>query len=263
MPEVRVNDARIAWQAEGPTSGPVLMLSNSLGTSMNLWAPQIATLSRHFRIVRYDTRGHGRSTAPARDYSIDELGRDAIAVLDAAGVDRAHVCGISLGGLTAMWLGIHAADRVGSFVLANTSSRVGTKDMWEQRIQQVRTVGMVSIADLLMPRWFSDAFRASSLQIVADFRSMVASCDPNGYAGCCAALRDADLRPLLARITALSLVIVGRHDPSTPPADGEAIRNAIPGARLVALDSAHLSNVECAAAFSNYVLSFLQGRLDG
>lgn len=216
-------------------------------------------LTPHFRVIRYDTRGHGRSGAPPRDYSIDELGRDALAVLDAADVARAHVCGVSLGGVTGMWLGIHAPDRVGSLVLANTAARVGTRETWEQRIQHVRINGMADLADLSMPRWFSGAFRASAPDIVAAFRSTLTSCDPAGYAGCCAALRDADVRRDLARIAASTLVIVGTHDPATPPPDGEAIRDGIPGARLVALDAFHLSNVECAAAFSSHVLAFLQG----
>ncbi len=262
-PDVRRGGVRISWQAEGPGSAPAILLSNPLGTTREVWAPQIAALSQHFRVVRYDTRGHGQSDAPPRDYTLEELGQDALAVMDAAGVDRAHVCGLSLGGVTAMWLGLEAPLRVRSLVLANTGAKIGTREMWDLRIEQARTVGMGAIADVLMPRWFSDAFRLRAPDTVAGARSMVAACDPAGYAGCCAALRAADLRHEIARIDAPSLVIVGTADPSTPAADGQTIRDSIANARLVALEAAHLSNVECAAAFTNHALAFLREQTDG
>jgi 3-oxoadipate enol-lactonase len=263
MPEVRAGDATIEWQAEGPAAAPVLLLSHSIGTTSRLWDSQTHALAGDFRVVRYDTRGHGGSTAAERPFTIDDLGRDALAVLDAAGVDRAHVCGISMGGMTAMWLGVHAPQRVRSLVFANTAAKLGTEAMWTDRIAQVRAKGMAPLAEYMMTRWFSDAFRKTSPAIVAQYQSMFAACDPAGYAGCAAALRDADMRPFIARITAPSLVVVGREDPATPPRDGEAIRDAIIGARLVALEASHLSNVECAEAFTSHVLAFLRGTAHG
>jgi 3-oxoadipate enol-lactonase len=263
VPETRVGDALIAWQADGPTSAPAILLSNSLGTSRALWNPQLDALVQRFRVVRYDTRGHGGSGAPDRDYTLDELGQDALAVLDAADVGRVHVAGISLGGLTGMWLGVHAPDRVASLVLANTAAHIGTQEIWAQRIGEARGTGMSGIADLMMLRWFTDAYRRSSPDVIDEVRSMVASCNPAGYVGCCAALRDADMRPALSRITARTLVIVGEQDPSTPPEQGAAVRDAIGHATLASFDARHLTNVECAAAFTREMLSFFEGCLDG
>jgi 3-oxoadipate enol-lactonase len=263
VPETQVGDALIAWQVDGPASAPGILLSNSLGTSRELWNPQLEALAQRFRVVRYDTRGHGRSGAPDRDYSLDELGADALAVLDAAGIQRAHIAGVSLGGLTGMWLGVHAPERVASLILANTAAHIGTLELWEQRIGEARRNGMGGLAELMMPRWFTDTFRRTSPDIVDAFRSMVASCNPAGYVGCCAALRDADVRAELPRIRARTLVIVGQQDPSTPPEQGAAVREAIGHATLTSFHAAHLSNVECAAAFTSEMLSFLQGGLDG
>src|SRR5689334_10452360 len=186
VPETRVGDALIAWQADGPPSAPGILLSNSLGTSRELWEPQLDALAQRFRVVRYDTRGHGRSGAPEREYTLEELGADALAVLDAAGLERAHVAGVSLGGLTGMWLGVHAPERVASLVLANTAAHIGTLELWGQRIAEAQRNGMRGLADLMMPRWFTDSFRQASPEIVDTFRSMVASCNPAGYVGCCA-----------------------------------------------------------------------------
>jgi 3-oxoadipate enol-lactonase len=161
-----------------------------------------------------------------------------------------------------MWLGVHAPERVASLVLANTAAHIGTRELWGQRIAEAQRNGMRGLADLMMPRWFTDSFRQASPEIVDTFRSMVASCNPAGYVGCCAALRDADMRPMLPRIQARTLVIVGTQDPSTPPEQGAAVRDGIGHARLTSFNAAHLSNVECAAAFTNALLSFLGG-LDG
>jgi 3-oxoadipate enol-lactonase len=209
-------------------------------------------------VVRYDTRGHGRSGVPGGDYTLDQLGRDALSVLDAADADRAHVCGISLGGMTAMWLALHAPARVDRIVLANTGARIGTLEMWQQRIGLARTAGMAPIAEITPARWFTSAFRERYPGIAGEFAAMVAACDPNGYAGCCAAIRDADLREEIRRIAAPALVITGAEDPATPPSDGALLAARIPGARSIELAAAHLSNVEQADAFSAAVLEFLR-----
>jgi 3-oxoadipate enol-lactonase len=230
---------------------------NSLATSTDLWAAQASALAGKWRVVRYDARGHGRSDVPEGDYTLDRLGLDALVVLDAAGASRAHVCGISLGGMTAMWLGINAPDRVGRLVMANTGARIGSLDLWEQRLDDVRQKGMAAVAAGSMRRWFTADFRTRQPETVERFRGMAASCPVGGYAGCAAALRDADLRPVLARIAAPTMVIVGAHDISTTPEDGEIVRQGIPGARLLTLDSAHLSNVERAEEFTSAVAAFL------
>jgi len=257
LPEIDIGGCRLFFSVEGSASQQVLLLSNSLGTTSALWDRQAAAFATAFRVVRYDTRGHGRSSAPPGDYSLDELGRDALRILDAVGADRAHICGVSLGGMTAMWMGLHAPDRVGRLVLASTAARIGTPELWRQRIALVRGSGMASIAEAAPTRWFTTAFSRRHPDVVSTFVTTVASSSANGYAGCAAALRDADMRADIGRLTAPVLVIVGKADPATPPADGEFLRANIGGARLVALDAAHLSNVEDADAFTTAALDFL------
>lgn len=248
---------RIAYEVAGPAAAPPLVLSHSLGNNRGLWDAQIDALSRSFRVLRYDTRGHGASDAPPGDYSLERLGRDVLSLMDRAGMASAHVCGVSIGGITTLWLGIHAPDRVRRLVLANTGARLGSLAMWDERMQQVKAGGVASLADATMGRCFTAAFRAAHPEIVARIRATFVSTSATGYLGCCAALRDADLRADAARVRAPSLVITGAHDPSTPPALGERIAAAIPGATLVQLESAHLSNVECAAAFTEAIVQFL------
>jgi 3-oxoadipate enol-lactonase len=257
MPEVEVDGGRVWFSAEGAVAGPVLLLSNSLGTTSRLWDRQAAVFTRAFRVVRYDTRGHGQSSAPAGEYSLDALGRDGLAVLDAVGARRADVCGISLGGMTAMWLGLHAPARIGRLVLANTGARIGTAELWSERIAQVRTRGMAAIAELTPARWFTEDFRARQPAVVAEFEAMVAACPPHGYVGCAAALRDADLRAAIGTISAPVLVITGASDPATPPSDGAWLCARIAGARHCELAAAHLSNIEASDAFTAAVLDFL------
>ncbi len=247
----------LAYSVEGIQGLPFLLLSNSLGTTRDMWADQMPALTSAFRVIRYDTRGHGQSDAPPGEYAIDQLGRDALAVLDAAGAAHAHVCGLSLGGVTGMWLGVHAADRVDSLVLASTAARIGTVEMWNQRIRQVLDGGTASIADAVMARWFTDAYRAGSPDRVAAFRTMLASISAQGYAGCCAALRETDLREVIASIGTPTLVISAASDPATPPADGQAIQARIPGSKMVLLEASHLANVERPDAFTQAVVNFI------
>jgi 3-oxoadipate enol-lactonase len=245
------------YRIDGPDDGTPVLLMNALGTTLDLWAAQSERLQRTFRVIRCDTRGHGGSAAPAGDYTLDELGEDALRVLDVVGAETAHICGISLGGLIAMWLGIYQPSRVRSLVLADTAARVGTAERWMERIAKVRTEGMTAIADLNMPNWFTPEFREHQPEIVARFHRMVAACNPDGYAGCCAALRDADLRPIIRGVRAPALVIAGDQDPSTTIADAEFIHQEIPGASMVTFPAAHLANVECADLFSQHLESFL------
>jgi 3-oxoadipate enol-lactonase len=257
MAEVEADGCRLSFVVEGPEDRPALLLSNSLGSTIELWAPQLAAFRESFRVIRYDLRGHGRSKCGSAEYTLDRLGRDALAVLDAAGVVRAHVCGISIGGLTALWLGVFASERVNKLVVANTAARIATAELWQERIQTVERHGVAALAPATLERWFSAEHRARHPDQVERFRSMLAECPSEGYRGCCAALRDADLREAIRHIRAPTLVVVGTRDPATPPAEGEQIRQRIPGARLVALDAAHLSSVEQPAAFSAAALEFL------
>jgi 3-oxoadipate enol-lactonase len=208
-------------------------------------------------VIRYDTRGHGRSPVTPGDYTLDQLGHDALAVLDAAGATTALVCGISLGGLTALWLGVHAPERVTALVAANTAARIGTVDRWNDRIAKVRGEGMDAVADALMATWFTDGFRERDAETVARFHRMLATTPKDGYLGCCAALRDADLREAVRGIHVPTLVVTGSFDASTPPAGAHDICSRVQRARLLTLPSAHLSNVECAGEFTSQVGDFL------
>ncbi len=257
MPETDADGCRLSWRIEGPVDAPTLLLLDALGTTVDLWEPQIDRFAAAFRVVRFDTRGHGASDAPAGAYALERLGRDAVAVLDAAGVSRAHVCGVSLGGQTALWLAVHAPERVSGVVAANTGARIGTTALWNQRIRDAEMLGMQALVEPAMARWFTPRFRRSNPAAVERFRHMLGGCSPTGYAGCCAALRDADLRADLHRIERPTLVIVGADDDATPPAAGRAIREQVAGAELLALDAAHLANVERPDAFAAGVLAFL------
>ena len=254
---VRIADVSISYSIDGPDDGPVLLLSNSIGSTRDLWARQVDAFSRSFRLIRYDTRGHGRSSVPPGDYSIDQVGRDVLAILDDAGVTAANVCGLSLGGITAMWLGIHAPHRVSRLILANTAARIGSVMSWTERAALVREGGMSAVADRAMLTWFSQEFREREPDIVQSFHTMLSGCSPEGYLGCCAALRDADLRDAIATIRCPTLVITGAHDVATTPEQAAFIADHIAGARLVTLDSAHLSNVARANEFNAAVLDFL------
>lgn len=257
MPEIDADGCRLSWTAEGPADAPALLLLHALGTTVDLWTPQVDRLAATFRVIRFDTRGHGASEAPPGPYTLDRLGRDALAVLDAAGARRAHVCGVSLGGQTALWLAVHAPERVTGVVAANTGARIGTTALWNQRIRAAETLGMHVLVEPAMVRWFTPRFRRRDPETVDRFRTMLRACSPTGYAACCAALRDADLRADLHRIKAPALVIIGAEDNATPPAAGRAICEHVAGAELLALDAAHLANVERPGAFTAGVLAFL------
>ena len=249
---------RLAWRRDGTTGGTPILFANSIGTSLELWDPQIAALQNDFDIVRFDTRGHGRSDAPDGNYDLTTLARDVIAVLDAAGLDRANICGISMGGLTAMRLALDSPHRVHRLVLADTAARIGSAHSWEQRRDAVLTHGMAAIADAAMERFFSPAFREHRPETVTRFRRALLATSATGYAGCCAALRDADLTRDVNRIENPTLVITGLRDVSTTPAQMRNLAGAIAGSHVAELDAAHLSNVELPEEFSRQVaISFL------
>jgi 3-oxoadipate enol-lactonase len=255
--QVLRDGCRLSYSVDGDPRAPALLLSNSLGATQQLWAPQVEGLAAVFRAIRYDTRGHGDSDAPDGEYTIEMLGLDALAILDAAGAAHAHICGLSLGGLTAMWLGVHAPARVDTLVLASTAARIRDAQFWQERIEHVRASGLQPLAEGSMGRWFTERFRAGHPDVVAGYRRMLESCPVGGYASCCAVLRDADLRGEIGGIAAPTLVIAGTHDPVTPLGDADAIRTRIRDARVTVLDAAHLTNVEQADAFNSRVLAFI------
>src|SRR5262245_5680467 len=251
------NGARISYSVDGPLDRPTLLFVNSIGTTRDLWQQQIPALVGTYRIIRYDARGHGSSSVPAGDYTIEQLGRDALAILDAEDVTQAHVCGISLGGLTGLWLAVNAPDRVASLVVANSAARIGSLQSWNDRIALVKEQGMRGVADMAIARWFTPDFSRRREDVAENFRSMVEACPQVGYLGCCAALRDEDLREAIPRIACPVLLIAGSSDAATPPEGLHFAHQAIPGSKLLTLDAAHLSNVEQSEAFTSAVMGFL------
>jgi 3-oxoadipate enol-lactonase len=255
---VDADGCRIRVEVEGPERAPVLLFSNSLGTNLHMWDEQATTLAKHFRVVRYDQRGHGQSDAPAGPYSLARLGHDALAILNHLGIGRTHFCGLSMGGSTGMWLALHARGRVGKLVLANTGAKIGDPLLWNARIRSVLKDGMQSVVESVVERWFTPGFRKRATRTVDHVRAMLLATPPQGYAGCGAAIRDMDQRWAIAGIKAKTLVIAGRHDPATPLSSSEVIACRVKGAKLVVLDAAHISNIERAAAFTDAVETFLR-----
>jgi 3-oxoadipate enol-lactonase len=247
---------RLAYDVSGPAGAPPLLLVNSIGaTRAVLWHRQVPELSKRFRLITYDARGHGESAVPPGEYTLDDLGQDAVAVLDAVGVDTAHVCGISMGGITALWLGVYAGSRVSSLVVANTAARIGSIQSWTDRVALVRSEGLAGVAKQAMPRWFTPSFHQREPGTVDAFRRMVESIAVPGYLGCCAALKNGDLRESIASIAAPTVAIAGSEDPLTPPDALAFIHEQVRGSRLVTLPCSHISNAELPAEFNEVVMS--------
>jgi 3-oxoadipate enol-lactonase/4-carboxymuconolactone decarboxylase len=222
-----------------------------------MWQPQAYALKHGFRVVRYDQRGHGATDVPQGPYTLEQLGGDVIGLADALGLKTFHFCGLSMGGLTGQWLGIHHGNRLDRLVLANTSPHFPPPDMWDARITAVGDGGMGAISSAVLDRFFSASFHVAQPGTISDFRHVLEQTSPQGYLGCCAMLREADVHADLSRISVPTLVISGRHDQSTPPERGEKIAAAIKGASHAILDAAHISNVERAADFTRAVQGFL------
>ncbi|MBL8472932.1 MAG: 3-oxoadipate enol-lactonase [Rhodocyclaceae bacterium] len=251
---------RIAYRLDGEAGAPVLVLSNSLGTTLRMWDAQMAAFTRHFRVLRYDTRGHGRSGRPPGAYEMATLGGDVLALLDALDIDRADFCGLSMGGVTGIWLASRAAQRFGKVVLCNTAAKIGNEQTWNARIAAVRAGGVASVTDAVLERWFTAPFRAAQPEAVAAVRDMLVATDAEGYCANSAAIRDMDLRADLPGIALPTLVVGGSADGSVAPAETRALAEAIPNARYVELLAAHMSNIEAADEFNAAVLAFLRGR---
>jgi 3-oxoadipate enol-lactonase len=257
MPEIKADGCNIHVEVEGPERAPVLMLSNSLGTNLHMWDEQVAPFTRHFRLVRYDRRGHGKSDAPKGPYSMERLGRDVLAILDHLRIDKINWCGLSMGGMVGMWLGAQAPQRIDKLILSNTTAYFADKAMWDARIKMVREKGLSAIVDANMERWFTKAFRERSPQAIAGIREMFLATDIDGYIACGEAIRAMDHRPLLPKINAPSLVIAGRYDPATTLEAGEFIAQHMPNAKLAVLATAHIANMEQPKEYADTVLGFL------
>ncbi|MGY2291729.1 3-oxoadipate enol-lactonase [Pseudomonas sp. SDO528_S397] len=263
MAFVQLAEGELHYRLDGPQEAPVLVLSNSLGTDLHMWDPQIAAFTQHFRVLRFDTRGHGRSLVTPGPYSIEQLGRDVLGLLDALGIQRAHFCGLSMGGLIGQWLGIHAGERLHRLVVCNTAAKIGTPEVWNPRIEMVLRDGpaaMAALREASIARWFTPDFADAHPDQAKRITDMLAATDPQGYAANCEAVRDADLREQLASIKVPTLAIAGTQDAVTPPSGSHFIQHHVPGAEYAEFYAAHLSNVQAGAAFSDRVVNFLLGR---
>lgn len=257
MPFAEAPDgARIHYRLDGPQGAPPLMLSNSLGADLTMWDRQMPALG-DFRVLRWDPRGHGRSDAPAGDYTMEQLSRDALALLDALDISRTAYCGLSMGGAIGQWLALNRPGRIGALVLANTAAKFGTPDLWQARIDTALREGMAPLIPAILERWFTPEFRERDPAEVERVKAMLLATPPVGYAGCSAAIRDTDFRAVLGGITPPTLVIGGLHDPATPPEKSEELAAGIAGAELVMLDAAHLSGIERPEAFNAALTGFL------
>lgn len=246
--------------ADGPAAAPALVLSSSLGTTLEMWEPQVAPLAERFRVVRYDRRGHGRSPVAAGATTIDDLGGDLVELLDELALERISFCGLSLGGVEGMWLAVNAPERVERLALCCTAASFAPRQDWVDRAATVRAGGVDAIADAVLGRWFRSSFRDTHPDVVARFREMLVSTPAEGYAACCDALADADLTSRLGEIAAPTLVLTGADDPVAPPATGDALAAAIPdAAHTVVEGAAHIANVEQPDAFTAALLRHLGG----
>ncbi len=258
MPFIDIKDLRMHYQLDGAAAAATLVLSNSLGTNLSLWDPQLPAFSKDFRVLRYDSRGHGQTSATPGEYSVELLARDVLRLLDALKLDRVNFCGLSIGGMTGMWLAKNVPERLNKLVLCNTAPKIGNADAWNARIKTVRERGTKSVAEAVIERWFTADFRAKNPDVVAKTKAMIESTSTDGYTGSCAAVRDCDFWAKIGDIKTPTLVLAGRHDAAVPPADVKKLANEISGARYAELPAAHISNIEDAAGFTAEVSAFLK-----
>ena len=257
MARIDLAGVSLNYELSGKVGAPALMLSSSLGTNLSMWTPQLACFEEHFRVLRYDMRGHGASSVPIGPYSIDQFGCDVLGLLDALELEKVNFCGLSIGGAIGQWLGIHAGSRLHSLVLCNTAARLGSTEIWNQRIADVTDRGMQSIADKVIGRWFTPAFMELESGLVAQMRHNLLASSQAGYVASCFALRDMDLRDAVSTIKNRTCVIAGAYDPVTTLVDAEFLVESIAGAQLVTLPASHISNVEADKAFTETVVGFL------
>ena len=253
------DNVRIAYRFDGAEHLPVLILSNSIGTTYHMWDGEVDALSQHFRVLRYDVRGHGESGVPAGSYSLDRLGRDVLEMMDALGIQRAHFLGLSLGGFIGQWLGIHAPQRIDRLILSNTAAQLGPARVFDERSAAIRAApDMRETAEGFLANWFPRHMLDAGAPVIDKYRAMLLATDREGLAGLFAAVRDADLRRTIRLIEAPTMVIAGRDDTVTSAQHGADIAAAIPGARLLTLPTVHLSNIELRQEYLDSVMHFLR-----
>jgi 3-oxoadipate enol-lactonase len=250
--------AELGFEVGGRSSGPAIVFTGSLGTDRTMWKTQADRLGERFRTLRYDVRGHGSSQVPDGPYSMSDLGGDLVALMDRVGIERASLCGLSIGGMISMWVAAHHPERVERLVLCCTSALLGPPEGWHQRAATVRAEGVEAVADAVLERWFTPGFAAAHPDVIEDMRARLLATPPEGYAACCEAIAAMDLTGDLPRVKASTLVLSGADDPATPPVHGRRIAELIPRARFeVVSPAAHLATVERPDLTTAMILRFL------
>lgn len=257
MPFAKLPDSQLHYELAGPEDAPVLLFSNSLGTTLHMWDAQLPDFTKHFRVLRFDTRGHGESSVTPGPFTIEQLSNDVLHLLDFLHLEQVSLCGLSMGGMTGMFLGAHSPTRFHRIVLCNTAAKIGTPEVWNARIEAVQKSGMNSVASAVIERWFTPSFRAAHAGTTSTMLSMLENANPAGYVANCAAVRDFDFRDRLSELRVPALVVSGTHDPVTTPSDGRFLVQHIPTAQFVEIPAAHISNIEAQVEFNREVLSFL------
>lgn len=259
MPQIQVNDIAINYQLEGPAQGPVVMLAHSLAADLRMWDPQIDSLiTAGYRVLRYDTRGHGASDVPMGPYTMDQLAGDAVGLMDALDLNSVHFCGLSMGGMVGQLLGGQFANRLRSLILCSTSAHMPPGQMWDERIALVREKGLAALVDATIDRWFTKSGQQRLPEAVEKIRKVYIDTSADGFCACCAAIRDMDMRDIIPGIVTPTLILVGEHDEGTPVSHAEQIRDRIHMSKLVVVaGAAHLQNIEQQSVFDKIVLAFL------
>ncbi len=256
MPFAELHDARIWYMLEGEPGSPVVVLSNSLGADLTMWDAQVPALLTRFRVLRYDTRGHGLSSTPQGPYTIADLGTDVLELLNLLELETVSFCGLSMGGMTGMWLGIHEGKRLSRLILSSTAAKIGTEQTWQERVATVQQKGLEGIVDGVLSRWFTRPFLDDRPRYQA-VREMFLRTSAVGYVACCQAISTMDQRRLISAIANPTLILSGAADPVTTPADGRFLEQSIPGAAYIELSGAHLTNLEFPEAYNRVLLGFL------
>ena len=260
MAHLSLNTHHLHYRIDGPQEKdtPWLVFCNSLGTDLHMWDAQVAEMSQHFRVLRYDRRGHGRSSAPPPPYQLSDLGNDLLALLDALDIERTHFCGLSIGGLVGQWLGVNAGDRLNKIVVCSTSSKIGTAESWTTRIGEVREKGLASLTSATAERWFTSAFQEAEPLLVGSILKGFEETSIDGYVGCCAALATGDLRNEVKRIANPLLSISGDDDPVCPPSDLKSIALGVQRGKHLSLPGRHIVNIQSSKAFNAAICDFFR-----
>jgi 3-oxoadipate enol-lactonase len=257
MAFAELNGLRMRFEWSGLETGPVLVFSHPLGTDLTMWDGQAADFAKEFRVLRYDKRGHGGSSSPAGPYTIEQMGRDAVALLDYLKLDKVIYCGLSIGGQTGMWLGANAPERLNKLVLSNTAAKIGNDDGWNTRIDAVAKGGVKSVSKVVIDRWFTPEFQAKAPAEIEKIRNVFERSDATGYIACCQAVKAFDFREKVGGVRVPTLVIAGMHDPATTPIDTKFVADRIAASKFVELNASHLSNIEQREKYSAAVAEFL------